>query len=325
MSRQIDCVDTSRVPREERFALWSQMLIGLNGALPGERDSFQVHGYGDTPLDGHFEKTRVGDLSVCRFEIGPHRVAQRVVGRRRGLNVLLQVQGASVFEQDGQRIETSPGDCLAGDLSQSRQILSPTGTKHFLILIPWLSALSYGLRPQDMTYHRFSSSSGFGRLSRNLVEMIIENRDAIGTEYEHELADMVMRALQPCLATSAAPVPMGSRERLVARARAFVDDNLRDPNLSPQKIAAALDCSERYLHAAFAEEDRTVSSYIWARRLDLCRRELMRTTKDEKLVTDIAFSFGFNSSSHFSRAYRLRFGVSPSETRRNRPGRPSRS
>jgi AraC-like DNA-binding protein len=54
----------------------------------------------------------------------------------------------------------------------------------------------------------------------------------------------------------------------------------------------------------------TVSDYIWRARLQHCRQEL--ENYGGKTITDVAFSWGFSSSSHFSRVFRKCFGVSPS-------------
>lgn len=312
MSGLVECVDTSRVPRSERLALWGQSLTKLSGGFPGAMDSFQVEGFDDVTIDGHIEKTNVGDLTVCRIEVGPHRVAQRAVDQGRGINVLLQICGSSIFEQGGRRVEVSAGDCLVGDFSQTREIMSPRGTKHLLILVPWRVALSYGLKAQNIS---FSSSRGLGRLNRNLVETVIEDRDAIDAEHERYLADTVMRSLQLSLAGLGGKIAFGARERLVQRVKSFVNHNLRDPDLDIGKVAAALGCSERYLHAAFANEGGTIGRYIWSTRLELCRDELARTTRGEKSVTDIAFAYGFNSSSHFSRTFKQKFGLPPSKMR----------
>ena len=60
----------------------------------------------------------------------------------------------------------------------------------------------------------------------------------------------------------------------------------------------------------FSERGMTVSDYIWRARLQHCRQEL--ETHGGKTITDVAFSWGFSSSSHFSRVFRRCFGVSPS-------------
>jgi AraC family transcriptional regulator, positive regulator of tynA and feaB len=85
---------------------------------------------------------------------------------------------------------------------------------------------------------------------------------------------------------------------------------LRDPDLSIDQISAALGCSKRYLHMLFSEKGMTVSDYIWHARLQHCRHEL--EAQGGKTITDVAFSWGFSSSSHFSRVFRKYFGIAPS-------------
>src|ERR1700676_3637714 len=86
--------------------------------------------------------------------------------------------------------------------------------------------------------------------------------------------------------------------------------HLRDPDLSIDQISAALGCTKRYLHMLFSDRGMTVSDYIWQTRLQNCRHEL--ETQAGKTITDVAFSWGFSSSSHFSRVFRKYFGFVPS-------------
>jgi AraC-like DNA-binding protein len=60
----------------------------------------------------------------------------------------------------------------------------------------------------------------------------------------------------------------------------------------------------------FSERGITISDYIWRARLQNCRQEL--ETLGGKTITDVAFSWGFSSSSHFSRVFRKYFGIVPS-------------
>jgi AraC family transcriptional regulator, positive regulator of tynA and feaB len=97
---------------------------------------------------------------------------------------------------------------------------------------------------------------------------------------------------------------------LYVRAQGFINEHLRDPDLSIDQISAALGCTKRYLHMLFSERGMTVSDYIWQARLQNCRQEL--ENQCGKTITDVAFSWGFSSSSHFSRVFRKYFGVVPS-------------
>jgi AraC family transcriptional regulator, positive regulator of tynA and feaB len=94
------------------------------------------------------------------------------------------------------------------------------------------------------------------------------------------------------------------------RAQAYIREHLRDPDLSIDRISAALGCTKRYLHMLFSERGMTVSDYIWRARLQHCRQEL--ETHAGKTITDVAFSWGFSSSSHFSRVFRKCYGIVPS-------------
>jgi AraC-like DNA-binding protein len=105
------------------------------------------------------------------------------------------------------------------------------------------------------------------------------------------------------------------REALKDRIRAYVAVRLRDPGLSIDQIAQALNCSKRHLHNAFAGGHETLASHILHLRLEACIRELQQTGPEARPITDIALSWGFNNLSHFSRVFREHTGRSPSEFR----------
>ncbi|MDO9196440.1 helix-turn-helix transcriptional regulator, partial [Rhodoferax sp.] len=105
------------------------------------------------------------------------------------------------------------------------------------------------------------------------------------------------------------------REILKDRIRGYIALNLRDPALSVEQIAHALNCSKRHLHNAFAGDDDTLASHILRLRLEACIRELQQTGPQARPITDIALSWGFNNLSHFSRVFREHTGCSPSEFR----------
>jgi AraC-like DNA-binding protein len=106
----------------------------------------------------------------------------------------------------------------------------------------------------------------------------------------------------------------GGAEATYIRAQFFIREHLRDPDLCIDQISTALGCTKRYLHMLFSERGMTVSDYIWRARLQHCREEL--EAQPGKTITDVAFSWGFSSSSHFSRVFRKYFGIVPSAVHR---------
>jgi len=71
----------------------------------------------------------------------------------------------------------------------------------------------------------------------------------------------------------------------------------------------------RHLHRLFSARGRRVSDCIREQRLERCSADFADRRFLEKSITEIAFSWGFSDSAHFSRCFKLRFGVSPREFR----------
>jgi AraC-like DNA-binding protein len=91
----------------------------------------------------------------------------------------------------------------------------------------------------------------------------------------------------------------------------FIEQHLRDPELTPSIIADRLKISSRYLRMIFAANSETPSAYILRRRLEECASRLGDPRWRGHSITEIAFSWGFNSAPHFTRSFRDRFDASP--------------
>ncbi len=63
----------------------------------------------------------------------------------------------------------------------------------------------------------------------------------------------------------------------------------------------------------FAAEGATPSAYIQERRLRMAAERLRRP--DAPCITEVAMAVGFNDLTHFGRAFRRRYGVTPRDYR----------
>ncbi|WP_408610724.1 helix-turn-helix domain-containing protein [Kineobactrum salinum] len=66
----------------------------------------------------------------------------------------------------------------------------------------------------------------------------------------------------------------------------------------------------------FEAEDVSVSRYIQRLRLQGCRNTLENPAFAQYTVSEIGYRHGFKDSSHFSRAFKAEFGVTPARCRR---------
>jgi len=93
---------------------------------------------------------------------------------------------------------------------------------------------------------------------------------------------------------------------------------LRRADLSPEMIARGVGLSPRRVHELFGSEETSLMRWICQERLRRCRDELAAPALRNRSVAEIAFSWGFTSQAHFSRAFRAHTGISPRDFRRQR-------
>lgn len=114
------------------------------------------------------------------------------------------------------------------------------------------------------------------------------------------------------------PVRPGRGDDALRGAVLYVDRHFRAP-LTLAQAAAQAHLSANYFSERFREyAGMSFQSYLQERRLRFARSLLASTSLG---VTEVCHAAGFNSLSHFGRAYRRRYGESPSARRRPATGR----
>lgn len=113
--------------------------------------------------------------------------------------------------------------------------------------------------------------------------------------------------------------PAGHRAAAARRAvRELADDHICDRlpgcDLTPKGIARAIGVSRTTLYRAF-EQTGGVQAHVMARRLELSFAALAGRRGRSPSINQIAFRHGFTSDAHFTRAFKTRFGIRPSDVR----------
>lgn len=119
---------------------------------------------------------------------------------------------------------------------------------------------------------------------------------------------------------STQPAAMGhARLARIAAVRRDMSRNFRDPTLTVARLAERHGISPRYLHMLFEREADTAASALQRLRLDDAHARLRDPRRRGELVATIAFDAGFADLSAFNRAFRRRFGATPSDVRAAAP------
>lgn len=124
-----------------------------------------------------------------------------------------------------------------------------------------------------------------------------------------DLLDDALR--QNCGARNRSHREWHHRERIVR----VVERDLRDPALDVSRISRSVGLSPRHVHRLFEDDPVPLMQWVLELRLENCFQELMQAGPCGKTIGEIAYSWGFNDQAHFSRAFRRRFGTTPSAVR----------
>jgi len=113
------------------------------------------------------------------------------------------------------------------------------------------------------------------------------------------------------------PVSSESSTVLAHRARAlkYIRCHLAESTLTPARIAAGCGISLSYLKTVFRGTGRGIEEHVFAERLEHARRALLDPSRSHASISTIAYTTGFNHPAHFARAFKRRFGTTPSELR----------
>lgn len=277
----------------------------------------------EAQFHGRVAWRRLGGLLLCDISSAPQRVLrQRSHIRNCERDVVelnLQIAGEGKLVQDGRECVTRPGEIALYDSARPYELIYDRPFRVLYINFPKkLFRTRFGLT-EGVTARTIDGTSGMGRFLSEFIRTLVlrseEEGDALYSDrLESHLGDLLITAV------SALPHGSGASARhcrtiALCRAKAYIADNLGDEALSPTTVAAVLGVSRRYLYDLFADEDMGVANWILQRRLERCRSDIENTAFSTRALSDIAFCWGFSDASHFSRAFRNCYGISPKDYR----------
>ncbi|MDS1135996.1 helix-turn-helix domain-containing protein [Nitratireductor indicus] len=141
-------------------------------------------------------------------------------------------------------------------------------------------------------------------------EQLSDDEGAAVQEAMITILAAALRGEQPDDAGEIQPLNRALRQRALD----FIDGNMNNPDLSPDFILRRFNVSRAHLYRMFAQ-DGGIANVIRDRRLDAAFIELTRTGLAPRSIAEIAFTLGFTNAAHFSRRFRERFDLTPSEAR----------
>lgn len=312
-------LDSSDAPDAERAELVTSRMCEASAATV----TLAPH----EDLYARMELWQLGRLHLFRSASSGMSMSRTVRQSRRDEApiVALAVQEESVarHEQFGQQRLVGPGRLMMVDLAAPFAFSWATRGASRALQVP-VDAL--GLSADDLraASSRLDASPLAGLVSRHIVDLFGEADRLAGGEQAAAIGtasiDLVRALLSSALPQERADRAVGP-ETLLARVHEYVRQNLRDPDLGPDMIAAVHNISRRRLFDLFAQANTSLEQSIISRRLEAAHDELARGGR-HKSIAAVAHECGFRDAAHFTRRFREAFGMTPRERRAAAHGRP---
>jgi AraC-like DNA-binding protein len=268
------------------------------------------------PFFGTLNAAMIGDIQLSQVA----SVAQTIVHGPRHIGhdsayvcLVVQIAGRGQISQDGREAELAPDDFAMTDSTRPFQLDFDREFALAALHVPYELMHRRIGPPERFTAHRIDGQRGFGGFLSSILRNLAPQLPDISAAAHQRVGGNVLDLVATGLLSDCEPAPIPSVMTRV-RVKFWIDSHLAE-DLSGERFAAACGISVRHLNRLFASEGTSLMHYSWERRLDHCRRDLTDPAMGHRPIGEIALAAGFKDLSHFSRAYRIRFGLTARDDR----------
>jgi AraC family transcriptional regulator, positive regulator of tynA and feaB len=226
--------------------------------------------------------------------------------------IVWQQAGVARIRQNNCDTELRGGEWALFDARRPTSFLVPDNSRTIGMMLPhshydWTrNARSGGVRLHTLLETRIAAAV--------LLEALA-SAEWIRLPLQSALETFLIGVVEACLPLDAAQGPNHPTclTLKLDRARQAIEANLANVQLRPEDIGKAIGLSRRSLYRMFSQLGKTPMEYVYELRLAEAARRLRRRGGDYRGITGLALDVGFADSSHFSRSFRSRYGMSPKQ------------
>ncbi|MEK9281533.1 MULTISPECIES: AraC family transcriptional regulator [unclassified Bradyrhizobium] len=301
------------LPRGPAFEQWRDRACGPCGLDVGPSR-------GDS-IDCRLRISVIGDIALAVPEGASAQYSRTQGSLADGSDDLVLISahaGLVRIGQNGRTIELAPSQMMLADMSVSGTVGHTDEDRFTTIRMPRRALLEISPRAEDKLSQVLSDGAVAETIFRYhaLAADHGPHLDAVG----QRLTALHMIDLVGLLLGTDAEHANLARGRGQAAARldlmrADVMSALNRNDLCLSEVAARYGLSPRQAQRLFEQAGTTFTEFVLEQRLLLARKLLGDPRAKARKISDIAHSAGFSDLSYFNRAFRKRFGATPSELR----------
>ena len=305
---------SDELPERDRLAIVRE----VHGRLTARVD---IEPAPDAPMHYRAVARTLPGLIVSLLSVSPHTVRRTgelladgsddvvfVVSPTAG-NMVSQL-GREVSHIAGDAVLMSTADVLRVDVLGSQVLMLTLPRQRLAPLVPGLEDAFMRPVPRD--------TEALQLLARYI--RTFDDQQSLATPELRSLVvnhvyDLVALALGPTRDAAATANGRGVRAVRLHAIKTEILNSLNRHELSLAGLAARHGVTPRHVQMLFESDGTTFSRFLLDQRLARAHRMLSNPRLAERTISAIAYEAGFGDLSHFNRAFRRRYGETPSDVR----------
>ncbi|MBD8555070.1 helix-turn-helix domain-containing protein [Rhizobium sp. CFBP 8762] len=305
--------DSGPIDEHQRMSAWTETLggLGAKSVCDASPRNFKASVNGLKAPWG---------FAMLRLEISPQHISLDTRSRAGGIWLARILKGAGALRTERGSLVFSAGDVIVGKIPRAMRL---TASAETAIDIVQFTEFHSGSRLTSLATPAVGLSLGADHgattFLADLLALATARIGSISSEELRPLEITLVEFLMAAIASTGAAANLidGSRSKnaIALRATQAIELKLSDPKLSPSGLADYLGISLRYLQKLFEDAGENANTYIRRRRLERSYHDLADPLYHSLSIAEISYRWGFNDSAYFSRAFKERYGVSPSQHR----------
>lgn len=307
--KSILTVDVAALAPADRFAFWNDVICAHYAP------SDNCCGLPTNQFSASMSRRVLGNVGISRISSAPMVSKRDTQSLRRApldhffLSYL--TKGQARLTQDGRDTTQRAGDMLLYDAARPFRYDMMSDYEGIWLRLPRRLVLNRLTNAEAMTARSIATGSRLGRLASMMLTEAAQLDIAGASTGAVRVANGLMDILAATFEAATSPDAMGHARHanLLDKAKEFILAHMEDPNLNCDDLVESFGFSRRTLNRLFAQEGTTPTRWMWQQRLERSRQ--MLESGSERRITDVALNCGFSDFSHFSRAFRAEFGVTP--------------
>lgn len=273
----------------------------------------------DVPFAARARMAAYPQCRMAQIVASPHVASMSQAGcgdlRQRYVKIIWELEGVGWLEQAGREVELLPGHFAIYEASRPYAIRMDAQSA-FVVLLCEVAPQDPLLSLAQQAAGRSMPTVGGAAVALSAVQEMVAQGEAVDARSRFTVLGFVAKLLaqQIRISEGGSGRRKRSQDELLLEAVQYIKCHMDDSDLSPDRIAGALNVCRRTLYHAFQSIDETPQAMVQHLRLERCR-EVLAESADKPKVTDLALQYGFSDPAYFARLFRQRFGITPSQYR----------